>query len=295
MTLAAFLVMVAGIGGNVVAIRLLLRESGIEPLWAAASRFLIAAIIFAIIAAVLRAPIPDRRALGGAVLYGVLAFGAFFGFMYWGLQEVPAGLAGVLLATVPLITFLLALLHGQERFRLDSLVGSAIVVAGSAVIFRSGAYADVPILSSLAILGAAVSAAEGAIIVKAFPAVHPAMRNAVGMAVGTLMLFVLMSLFGESVAIPKDAATWAAQAYLVIGGSIGVFGLYLLVLAKWTASAVSFAFVLAPLVGIVLAAWLLDEKITATFVVGSVVVLVGVYLGALRPAREAGTAADQAT
>jgi drug/metabolite transporter (DMT)-like permease len=44
--------------------------------------------------------------------------------------------------------------------------------------------------------------------------------------------------------------------------------------------------VLAPVAGIALAAWLFDERITAGFVIGSILVLIGVYLGALRPAGE---------
>jgi drug/metabolite transporter (DMT)-like permease len=201
------------------------------------------------------------------------------------LQEAPAGLAGVLFATNPLLTFLLALAHRQERFRWDSLAGAAIVLVGTAVVVRGGVDAGVPIGSLVAILAAAACAAEGAIVVKVFPLVHPAARNAVGMAVGTAMLLLLMPLFDESFVFPREATTWAAQAYLVTVGTVGVFSLYLFVLSRWTASAASYEFVLAPLMGVVFAAWLLNERITATFVSGSVLVLIGVYFGAIRSTR----------
>jgi drug/metabolite transporter (DMT)-like permease len=72
----------------------------------------------------------------------------------------------------------------------------------------------------------------------------------------------------------------------VVVGSVGVFALYLFVLTRWTASAVSFEFVLVPLVGILLASWLLDEPITGLFAIGSVLVLIGVFFGVLlRPSR----------
>ncbi len=225
---------------------------------------------------------PRGRALVGAALYGALTFGAFFGFVYWGLQEAPAGLAGVFLATVPLLTFLLALAQGQERFRWDSLAGAALVVGGTAVIFRGGVEEGVPPISFLAIVAGAACAAEGAIVVKSFPSVHPAAMNAIGMAVGTAILFVLMPLFNEAYVIPEAASTWLAQVYLVIIGSVAVFALYLFVLSRWTASAASYEFVLVPIVGIVLSAWLLDEPITSAFATGSILVLMGVYLGALR-------------
>jgi len=275
-------------GGNVIAIKYIARAGDLDPLWAAASRFLLASAIFVVIALSLRAQFPRGRALVGALLYGALTFGAFFGFAYWGLQEAPAGLAGVFLATVPLFTFLLALAHGQEWFRWEGLVGAAVVVAGTAVIFRGGLDEGVPAASLLAILGAAACAAEGAIVVKAFPPVQPAVRNAIGMAVGTAILLALMPVFGESYDLPEEGSTWSAQSYLVVVGSVGVFALYLFVLGRWTASAASYEFVLVPLVGIVLAAWLLDEPITGTFAVGSILVLIGVFFGVLlRPSRSA--------
>ena len=150
------------------------------------------------------------------------------------------------------------------------------------MIFRGGVEEGVSVISLLSIVAGAACAAGGAIVVKAFPPVHPAAMNAVGMAVGTVVLFVLMPFFNEAFVIPQDSATWWAQVYLVIVGSLVVFALYLFVLSRWTASAASYEFVLVPLVGIVLSAWLLDETITGAFASGSVLVLTGVYLGGLR-------------
>lgn len=286
-TLAAFLVMVVGIAGNVIAVKYIARAGDLDPLWAAASRFVLAALIFAVAALVVHAPMPRGRALAGAVLYGALSFGAFFGFVYWGLQDAPAGVAGVFLATGPLLTFLLAIAQGQERFRWDGMIGAAIVVVGTAVVLSVGLDAGVPLASLLAILAASACAAEGAVVVKAFPKVHPAARNAIGTAVGSAMLLLLMPFFDESYQVPVTTTTWVAQAYLVPFGTVGVFALYLFVLSRWTASATSYEFVLAPLLAIALAAWLFDEPITPAFVIGSLLVLMGVYLGALRPARRA--------
>lgn len=289
------MLMVVGIGGNVVAVKYIARAGDLDPMWAAASRFAVATAIFACIAAVVRAPVPGGRALAGAMLYGALTFGGFFAFAYWGLQEAPAGMAGVVLATGPLLTFVLAMAHRQERFRWDRMIGGLAAVAGTAVVFLSGLDEGVPIGSLLAILGASACAAEGAVIVKAFPPVHPVMRNTIGMGVGAVMLAALMPVFGESIAWPAETSTWISQAYLVTFGSIAVFGLYLFLLGRWTASAVSYEFVLAPLAGIALAAWLFDEQVTAWFAAGSALVLAGVYFGALRPARDSAADGTQPT
>jgi drug/metabolite transporter (DMT)-like permease len=282
-TLAAFATFVTLAGGNVIAVRSVSCEDcELDPFWAAASRFLLASLILAAIALVVRGGMPRGRALLGAALYGVLGFGAAFAFAYWGLQRVSAGLGAVFLATVPLLTFAFALLHRQERFRWDGLIGGVFAVAGMAVIFREGLGAGVPLGSLLSLFAAAVCFAETGIVVKAFPRVHPVSMNAIGLGVGGVMLLVLAWLYGDSLAVPELAKTWVAQAYLVVLGSVVAFSLYVYVLRRWTASAVSYEGVLIPIVAILLASWVQDEEITWTFAVGSLLVLIGVYVGALR-------------
>jgi drug/metabolite transporter (DMT)-like permease len=188
----------------------------------------------------------------------------------------------VLLATVPLLTFLFAIAHRQERFRWDGLIGGCIAIAGMAVIFREGIGAGVPIGSLFVLLLSAACFAETAIVVKAFPRVHPVSLNAVGIGVGGLMLLALTFVTGESLDLPGTAHAWFAQAYLILIGSVVGFSLYVFVLHRWTASAVSYEGVLIPVVAILLASWLQDERITLAFVGGAILVLIGVYVGALR-------------
>jgi drug/metabolite transporter (DMT)-like permease len=275
------LVLVAG--GNAPAIRYISCDScELDPFWAAAMRFAVAAAIFAAVSIVLRPGLPRGRELVGSIVFGALQFGAGFGFIYWGLVETPAGLAQVLLACIPLLTFGLALAHRQERFRTDGLIGAVLAVAGTAVVFSSGADTGVPVTSMLAILAGALCWAEALVVVKGFGSIHPVALNAVGMTVGALVLLTLSALFGEAFARPESSTTLAAQAYLVIAGSVVVFWLYVFVVQRWTASAASYQLVLIPLVTVVVSAWLQEDPITPAFAVGGTLVLVGVYVGALR-------------
>jgi drug/metabolite transporter (DMT)-like permease len=282
-TLVAFLVLVMIAGGNAVAIRYTsCRTCELDPFWSAATRFLLATVIFVVIANALHVGMPRGRALLGAVLYGALQFGLGFGLIYWGFVRAPAGLGQVLLACVPLLTFALALAQRQERFRWDGLTGAALAIGGIAVVFSSGVDAGVPLTSMLAILAGAFFFGQALIVVKGFPPVHPAAMNAIGMGIGTFILLVFTAVFDEAYVIPEAGSTWAALGYLVIGGSVGVFWLYVIVLRGWTASAASYQLVLIPLVTVVLSAWLQNERITWAFAGGSVLVLLGVYFGALR-------------
>jgi drug/metabolite transporter (DMT)-like permease len=75
------------------------------------------------------------------------------------------------------------------------------------------------------------------------------------------------------------------MVYLVLLGSIGLFGLYLFAIRRWTASAVSYSTLFMPLVAVPLAALLVAEPITLPFLVGAAVAVVGTYVGAFAPAR----------
>jgi drug/metabolite transporter (DMT)-like permease len=66
-------------------------------------------------------------------------------------------------------------------------------------------------------------------------------------------------------------------------GSIGVFVLTLYVLARRTASATSYSLLLIPIVPVLLGAWLAHATTTLGFLIGGVIVLAGVYSGAVAP------------
>jgi len=68
--------------------------------------------------------------------------------------------------------------------------------------------------------------------------------------------------------------------YLVLLGTVVLFYLYLRVLSSWTASRTNYAFLLFPVITVTLAALLLGEQVTVALLVGGVIVLVGVWVGA---------------
>jgi drug/metabolite transporter (DMT)-like permease len=283
LTLAAFFAMVLLGGSNSVAIRF----SNVElpPFWGAAARFAAAAVIMLAAMLLLRLPFPRGRALAGVVIFGILNFGLSYALIYWGLLQVQAGLAQVVLAIVPLATFFLAVAHRSERWHLRPILGSLLAVVGIGVVFGEQINAAVPLLPLLAIVATAVVVAEATVLVKVFPPVHPVTLNAVSMAIGTAFLAVLGLVAGETLSVPSRPETWLAFWYLVLIGTVALFMLFLFVLGRWTASGTSFMFVLAPFVTVAVGVWLAHETVTWTFAVGAAFVLLGVYVGALAPAR----------
>ncbi|MGW2399335.1 DMT family transporter [Kitasatospora sp. NPDC001664] len=267
-------------GGNAVGIRFSNRE--LDPLWGAAVRFGAAAVVLLAVMAVMRLPLPRGRALAGAALFGVLNFGVTFGLAYYALQRIHAGLGQTVLALVPLVTLLLAAAQGRERLSGRAVLGTLCAAAGVAVVSQASLARAVPVLSLLAILGAVLCFSEAAVLADRLPPLHPVTTNAVGMTAAAAVLFPASRLAGDTWALPTRPATWWAVGYLVLVGSVLTFVLYLLVIKGWGAARAAYVFVLIPVVTIVLSAWLDDEPLTTALLLGTPLIIAGVYLGALR-------------
>jgi drug/metabolite transporter (DMT)-like permease len=279
--LACFLASAVLAGGNGVSIRFSNRE--LAPLWGAGLRFCLAAALLLAVMAVRRLAFPHGRALTGALVYGTLNFGAAFALAYYALVRLHAGLGQTLLALVPLATLLLAVGQRQERLRAMAVVGTLLALAGVAVISQGSVGASVPLDSLLAAVASAVCIAQAAVLVRRFPPVHPVTMNAVGMTTGAVLLLAGSVVAGESHVLPQQVATWAAVGYLVVVGSVVVFVLYLVVLRYWAASRAAYGFVLIPFVTVMLSAWLDNEPLGVALLLGGLLVLAGVYVGALHP------------
>jgi drug/metabolite transporter (DMT)-like permease len=269
-------------GLNAVMVRFTLLE--LPPFWGGFIRFLPASLILFFLMAILRLPLPRGRALMGPVLLGVLQMGASFGLLYWGLQVVQPGMVQVLLALTPLLTLIMAIIHRQERFRWRPLIGALLALAGIAVVFGQQMALDVPILPLLAILLAAFFMAEAVVLLKGFPNSHPITTNAIAMLSGAGVFALMVLVWGETPVLPVLLNTWLAQIYLIFIGSCLLFGMFLFVLKRWSASATAYGMVLMPFVTIAASAVLTGERITLIFLLGAGLVLLGVYIGALSKA-----------
>jgi drug/metabolite transporter (DMT)-like permease len=278
----AFVVVVGG--SNFVAVRISNRE--LPPFFGAGGRFAVAAVLLLAVCALTRTPLPRGRALLGAVLFGLLNFFAAYAVFYWGLQEVPAALGGVVFGMVPLITFVLAVAQRQESFRWRALIGACIAIAGVAVMAGSPGDASVPAIYLLAVIASAVGAAESAIVIKHFPAVATIPLNAVATAVGAPLLLAVSLVSGESWALPEEPATWWSLLYLIPIGSVGLFIGYVYVVQKWTASGASYQFVLFPIVTAITGAVFADESLNAAIAAGGALVVAGTWVGALAGAED---------
>ena len=274
-------------GANAAAVKVVLGE--MPPFWAAGLRFVIAGGLLLALMVVQRRPAPRGDHLLGTMLFAVFGFALAYFFLYQAIGDAGSGTTMTVLAIVPLLTVLLSVVHGIERPRLFGVVGALVAAAGIVIVAANQLSLQVPIFAIALLLVAAVCQAESVVIVKRLPPGDPVAANAIGMLLGGTLLVAVSLVAQEPLVLPTQSDTLLGMVYLIGPGSIGVFLLALYVLARWTASATSYAFLLFPLVAIVLGAVLFDEPVQPSFLLGGAVVLVGVYVGVIyRPRAEAG-------
>ena len=280
-TVAAFVIGIVLAGGNAVGIAIIGDE--LDPFWGASLRFGSAGLIFAALMLLRRVPFPTGRAFVGAAIYGLLGFGAAFGLAFVAIPMTGAGAGQLVLGLIPLLTLVLVQVHGIEPFQLRAVIGSTVALAGIAILAADRIALDIPLAGIGIAIAAAVLLAEAGVVAKMTPRADPIATNAVGMLSGVALLIPISIVTGERWVLPDQSDTWAAFAYLVIAGSVVVFWLFIFVVRRWTASAVSFQFLLIPLATIPISAVLTHEVITPQMLIGGAVVLVGVYLGVFAP------------
>jgi drug/metabolite transporter (DMT)-like permease len=257
----------------------------LAPFYGAAVRFGLAALVFVGIALVRRMPLPRGRALAGAMVYGLLNFGVGYALLYFALTELQVGTTSVIMALVPLLTLVFAVFHGQERFTGRGVLGGLLALAGITMLSLRSLGIDAPALYMLAVFAAACAAAEASVIVKGFPRAHPVTTNAAGMGAASILLFATSIGFGESWVLPQTGRTWLVVAWLVVVGSVGLFGLFVFVIRRWTASASVYALTLMPVIAVIAGSLFAGEAITLDIVAGGLLVMLGVYIGALSAKR----------
>lgn len=269
--------------GNFVAVRFSNLE--LPPLWGAGLRFGLAAVSYAALVVAFRIPWVRREDLKQTAVYGALNFGLFYALTYWTLLHVNAGTASTVIGAVPLLTLLLASSQGLERLSLRTLAGGALALVGVGWLTATSESIAATPLALIALLVCALSLAQSIIITKRISGNHPAALNAIGMGIGAALLLGASLLSGERWVLPTSPESLWAVVYLVTIGSMGLFGLTIVLVRRWSPSASAYVLVLVPLATVALEFLIAGVQLRPGVLVGAVLVLAGTWFGALRRSR----------
>ena len=272
-------------GASYLLIKVALRD--LSPEMVAFTRIALAALLLLPIAASRHALGPLRGHLGWMVVLGAVQVAGPFLLIAAGEQSISSSLAGILVATTPILTALLALrLDHEERSEGKRLLGVGIGIAGVIALFGldltgSGS----AVLGGLAVIVASLGYSIGGFIVKARLAAVPS----IGVVAGVMAASSLLLLPAAAATLPATAPSAGPLAAVV---ALGLFGtglafvvFYALIGTVGPARTMLVSYV-APGFAVIYGAWFLSEPITAGKVIGLALVLTGSWLGVggrLRP------------
>jgi drug/metabolite transporter (DMT)-like permease len=254
----------------------------LAPVWAAALRLALAAVLLAAWTRARGKALPRGAALRSAFVYGVMTFGINMPLLYWGEKVVPSGLAAVIYATIPLTSALLTRAFGMERLTASKIIGAVVAFGGVAVLFSSTLQARVNPLGFIAIFVGATAASVGSVFFKRGPRQDPIAANAVGCAIGAVISVAGSFALRESHAIPATFRAVWPLVYLTIAGSVGAFTIMSWLVNRWPVTRTSYVTVIVPVIALALGAVVLHEPLGAASAAGTALVFAGLILGMRR-------------
>jgi len=266
-------------GASYLLIKIGLRD--LSPELVAFARIALAALLLLPIAASRQALAPLRGRIGTVTMLGAIQVAAPFLLIAAGERAISSSVAGLLVATTPILTALLALrLDPAERSQGTRLVGVGIGIAGVVVLFGldlTGSSSAV--LGGLAVVLASLGYSIGGFIVKRRLADAPP----IGVVAAVMAASSLLLLPAAIATLPASAPSAGPLAAVVALGLFGTglaFVIFYALIASVGPARTMLVSYIAPGFAVVYGAWFLSEPITAGKVIGLALVLAGSWLGA---------------
>jgi drug/metabolite transporter (DMT)-like permease len=223
----------------------------------------------------------ERRIYGHLAVMAIVNIVVPFALITWAEQSVDSSIAAILTSAVPLFAIIIAplFLH-DEPIRVNGLAGLAIGFVGVIVLTsRDFSTAGSDVTGEIALLGAALSYAVGAVYARHNMRGVPPMIPAVFQVTFALLIAAMIAIVFEH---PWDARPDAEAVFSIVwlgllGSGLAYLAMFRL-LAVWGATRTTLVAYEIPVVGIILGSLVLQEPIDGRLLVGTALVVGGVAL-----------------
>lgn len=220
-----------------------------------------------------------RREWGAAFIFGGALFLVGHGGLAWAQQDVPSGVAALLVGTIPLWFAILARVAFGERLGRRALVGLVLGFAGLALLVDPSGEEGAKPIGVLVIAFSAFAWAAGSLWSRRLPLPQDTLlAAAMGMLAGGALLAVVSGLGGELDDARFTADALTAIGYMVVVGSLIGFSAYVWLLKVAPASTVSTYAYVNPVIAVILGWAFNDEVITGRTLLAGAAIVVGVAL-----------------
>jgi drug/metabolite transporter (DMT)-like permease len=263
------------------------REAGIDTFTLLFLRFTFAALIMAGILLIKREGVPRGKPLGLLIGMGAIGYvGQSFCYLT-ATQYASAGLVALLLYLYPIFVAILSVIFLKEKLNRVKVMALALATTGVALIvdLQGGQWLGI----ALAIGAAAIYSVYiivGAGVMKQVSAIA---SSTVIFASAGFVYGVLMALKGPL--WPTSANGWLVVAATVLIATVIPVVTFLAGLKRIGPTDASMLSTLEPVVTVLLAAWLLDEQLQWTTLLGGALILIAVIALTRSELRPVATAA----
>ncbi|RWA65147.1 DMT family transporter [Mesorhizobium sp.] len=257
-----------------------------EPFTFLAARFVLAAILLAILTIVLGSRRASRAEACHAALAGVLMHGVYLGAVFWAIHRgMPAGFSALIVGLQPLITAVLAGKFLGEAILPRHWTGLAVGLVGVVIVLwpKLGAVGGGVTAATLtASLISVLAMSAGTVWQKRFASGGDLVTATMWQYVGGAALMALASLAFETRTVTINGELIFAMAWLVLVLSIGAIFLLMVMIRDGEMSKVASLFYLVPAVTAVIAWALFGEHLNLLQIVGMAIATLGVGLATAR-------------
>lgn len=239
--------------------RVVLMAGTINPLQLAFVRYLLAALVLAGLAAVLRVRRPMLADIPRLLACGLLAVTAYNGLLNWGQSMMRAGAASFIVNTLPLFTLFFSVLFLGDRMRLAGVVGMITSFVGIVMIgYAEGRELEINI-GAVAVLAAAICWSLATIIQKPLLVRYRPLDMVCYMIWSGALFLGLMAPGSFDALRAAGGRELALIVYLGVFPAVVAYICWAHVLSRWTASRASSFLYLVPVLATSLEiVWLRD-------------------------------------
>jgi len=264
----------------------------LPPFTSAGVRFLVAALVMALVAPRLaRREGGTKPAASLWLTVGTLSFAASYAIVYWSEERLPSSLVCILWSVFPILMGLAS--HFFLGHRLQGLrpwLGFGVGFLGVVLLFatdlRTLSAASIP-AAAIALLSPLVSCVATTVAKKHGQGTSSALLNRNAMAVGAVLLCGLALLLERDRPAAWNTTAIASVLFLALPGTVLTFGIYYWLLRHTPAHVLSLISYLTPAVALVLGPLVQGEHVGAWTLVGGATILCGVFL-VVGPRKQAG-------
>lgn len=255
-------------------------RAGAPPFLVLSWRFIVLSLLLLSVCAITNTYVWSKESWKRQVPLALLSQVSYLGFVFVGVSHgVHGGTSSLIAALQPLLVLMVAgRLLGETRTWL-TWVGSALGFLGVLLVVSGDiALAHAPAWAYLFPAVAMLSLASGTILSRRIKPTETLLQTITIQAIIAAIAFSITAVVAGQFAIPTNAGTFQAIAWLILVPSIAGYGLYVYLTHEVGATVVSTLLYLTPPTTMIWAFIMFDDPITPAGVIGLLVSALGVLL-----------------